>query len=91
MIYITDNPNIKKHITDVLHVATYNATNDINSVIQNQLIGTFLLIDEKPGDLEDIDLLITCCDIAIIGSFPKIKKGDLVIIREGDKFLYKEV
>lgn len=91
MIYITNNPDIRKHIIETLHISNCEITDNINSILKNQLLGILLLVDGKTGDIDDIDILLTTCDIALTGSFPRIRKGDLVIFREGNQFLYKEV
>jgi len=91
MVYITDNREIYNHVTSQRCPASTESIVSINQLLKskNEIELTFIVNDRylKEDEISDFDILVKYFDIIKTGCFPRIKKGDVLILKENNYFI----
>ncbi len=88
MIYITDDKDIRNHLTQQHSPINTIEHTDLKSIIEIHSELIFIVNDRylKEDETSDFDILVKSFDISKTGYFPRIKKGDILIFKENDYY-----
>lgn len=96
MIYLTDNGEIYDHminhgnIKDIRGISTHNINPLVQARKEQEII---VIVKDQPvsEELTNTNVFTTIVDVEITGSLPKLKHGDLLILKTSDSFVYLNI
>ncbi len=88
MVYITDNMEIYNHVICQRHPTNIESEINLDVILKYQTELIFVVNDRslKEDDISPFDISIHVFDISKNGCLPRIKKEDILVLKNGDNF-----